>query len=56
MKSKHRMIVGLANDEIGYILRSASGRKAAVRLWRKKAQYGEEIALARRRADLVRGV
>ncbi len=46
MKSKHRMIVGLANDEIGYILPKRQwDAKAPYCYGRKKAQYGEENSL-----------
>jgi hypothetical protein len=46
MKSKHRMIVGLANDEIGYILPKRQwDEKAPYCYGRKRAQYGEENSL-----------
>ncbi len=46
MKGKHRMIVGLANDEIGYILPKRQwDEKAPFCYGRKKAQYGEENSL-----------
>jgi cyclophilin family peptidyl-prolyl cis-trans isomerase len=46
MKSKYRMIVGLANDEIGYILPKRQWDvKAPYCYGRKKAQYGEENSL-----------
>lgn len=46
MKSKHRMIVGLANDEIGYVLPKRQwDAKAPYCYGRKKAQYGEENSL-----------
>jgi len=46
MKSKHRMIVGLANDEIGYILPKRQWDVQAPFCYgRKKAQYGEENSL-----------
>jgi hypothetical protein len=42
MKSKHRMIFGLANDEIGYILPKRQwDEKPPFCYARKKAQYGE---------------
>jgi hypothetical protein len=46
LKSKHRMIIGLANDEIGYILPKRQwDEKAPFCYGRKKAQYGEENSL-----------
>jgi hypothetical protein len=46
LKSKHRMIVGLANDELGYILPKRQwDEKAPFCYGRKKAQYGEENSL-----------
>ncbi len=46
MKGKHRMIVGLANDEIGYILPKRQwDEKAPYCYGRKRAQYGEENSL-----------
>lgn len=46
MKGPHRMIVGLANDEIGYILPKRQWDAAAPFCYgRKKAQYGEENSL-----------
>jgi Neutral/alkaline non-lysosomal ceramidase, N-terminal len=46
MKGKHRMIVGLANDEIGYILPKRQwDEKPPFCYGRKRAQYGEENSL-----------
>jgi hypothetical protein len=46
LKSKHKMIVGLANDEIGYILPKRQwDEKAPFCYGRKKLQYGEENSL-----------
>ena len=46
MKGPHRMIVGLANDEIGYILPKRQwDEKAPYCYGRKRAQYGEENSL-----------
>ena len=46
MKGKHRMIVGLANDEIGYILPKRQWDvKPPFCYGRKRAQYGEENSL-----------
>ena len=54
MKSKHRMIVGLANDEIGYILPKRQwDEKAPFCYGRKKAQYGEENSLGPETAPIL---
>lgn len=54
MKSKHRMIVGLANDEIGYILPKRQwDAKAPFCYGRKKAQYGEENSLGPETAPIL---
>ncbi len=54
MKSKHRMIVGLANDEIGYILPKRQwDEKAPFCYGRKKAQYGEENSLGPETGPIV---
>ncbi len=46
MKSSHRMIVGLANDEIGYILPKRQwDEKAPYCYGRTRTQYGEENSL-----------
>jgi hypothetical protein len=46
MKSKHKMMIGLANDEIGYILPKRQwDEKAPFCYGRTKAQYGEENSL-----------
>ncbi len=54
MKSKHRMIVGLANDEIGYIIPKRQwDAKPPFCYGRKKAQYGEENSLGPETAPIV---
>ncbi|MBI3823901.1 MAG: neutral/alkaline non-lysosomal ceramidase N-terminal domain-containing protein [Planctomycetes bacterium] len=54
MKSKHRMIVGLANDEIGYIIPKRQwDAKAPFCYGRKKAQYGEENSLGPETAPIL---
>lgn len=46
MKTKHRMIVGLGNDELGYIIPKRQwDEKAPYCYGLKKAQYGEENSL-----------
>jgi hypothetical protein len=46
MKSKHRMLIGLANDEIGYIIPKRQWDEQPPFCYgRKKAQYGEENSL-----------
>ena len=46
LKGPHRMMIGLANDEIGYILPKRQwDAKAPYCYGRKKAQYGEENSL-----------
>lgn len=46
LKSKHRMILGLANDEIGYILPKRQwDEKPPFCYGRKKAQYGEKNSI-----------
>ena len=40
--ARHRMVIGLANDELGYIIpRSQWDEKAPFAYGRKEAQYGE---------------
>jgi hypothetical protein len=57
MKSKHRMIVGLANDEIGYIIPKRQwDAKPPFCYGRKKAQYGEENSLGPETAPILCGV
>jgi Neutral/alkaline non-lysosomal ceramidase, N-terminal len=54
MKSKHRMIVGLANDEIGYIIPKRQwDEKPPFCYGRKKAQYGEENSLGPETAPIL---
>jgi hypothetical protein len=54
MKSKHRMIVGLANDEIGYIIPKRQwDEKPPYCYGRKKAQYGEENSLGPETAPIL---
>lgn len=57
MKSKHRMIVGLANDEIGYIIPKRQwDEKPPFCYGRNKAQYGEENSLGPDTAPILCGV
>jgi hypothetical protein len=54
LKSKHRMIVGLANDEIGYIIPKRQwDEKPPYCYGRKKAQYGEENSLGPETAPIL---
>jgi hypothetical protein len=54
MKAKHRMIVGLANDEVGYILPKRQwDEKAPFCYGRKRAQYGEENSLGAETAPIL---
>jgi hypothetical protein len=54
MKSPHRMIVGLANDEIGYILPKRQwDAKTPFCYGRKKAQYGEDNSLGPETGPIV---
>jgi hypothetical protein len=54
MRSKHRMIVGLANDEIGYVIPKRQwDEKAPFCYGRKKAQYGEINSLGPETAPLI---
>jgi hypothetical protein len=54
MKAKHRMIVGLANDEVGYIIPKRQwDEKAPFCYGRKKAQYGEENSLGPETAPIM---
>ena len=54
MKGPHRMIVGLANDEIGYILPKRQwDEKAPYCYGRKRAQYGEENSLGPETGPIV---
>jgi hypothetical protein len=64
LTGKHRMLIGLGNDEIGYILPKRQwDEKAPFCYGRKKAQYGEENSvgpeagpvLCKAFADLVKG-
>jgi hypothetical protein len=54
MKSKHRMLIGLANDEVGYILPKRQwDEKAPYCYGRKRPQYGEENSLGPETAPLL---
>ncbi|MBM3997095.1 MAG: hypothetical protein FJ303_23535 [Planctomycetes bacterium] len=54
MKSKHRMIIGLANDEIGYILPKRQwDAKPPYAYGRKRPQYGEENSLGPETAPIL---
>ncbi|MEZ6141019.1 MAG: neutral/alkaline non-lysosomal ceramidase N-terminal domain-containing protein [Zavarzinella sp.] len=64
LKSKHRLLIGLGNDEIGYLIPKCQWDKAAPYCYnRKKDQYGEENSvgpdaagiIAQTFADLVQG-
>jgi len=64
MKGKHKMLIGLGNDEIGYIIPKRQwDAKAPFCYGRKKDQYGEENSvgqeaapvLCKAFADLVKG-
>ena len=58
MKAPHRMLIGLANDEIGYIIPKRQwDEKPPFCYGRKKAQYGEVNSVGPETAPLaVRGV
>lgn len=54
MKAKHRMIVGLANDELGYILPKRQwDERPPFCYGRKKAQYGEGNSLGAETAPIL---
>jgi hypothetical protein len=54
LKAKHRMIVGLANDEIGYIIPKRQwDEKPPYCYGRKKSQYGEVNSLGPDTAPLL---
>jgi hypothetical protein len=54
LKAKHRMIVGLANDEIGYIIPKRQwDEKPPYCYGRKKSQYGEMNSLGPDTAPLL---
>jgi Neutral/alkaline non-lysosomal ceramidase, N-terminal len=54
MKAKHRMIVGLANDEVGYIIPKRQwDEKAPFCYGRKNPQYGEENSLGPETAPIM---
>jgi hypothetical protein len=54
MKSKHRMIVGLANDEIGYIIPKRQWDERPPYCYgRKRPQYGEENSLGPETAPIL---
>jgi hypothetical protein len=57
MKAKHRMIVGLANDEIGYIIPKRQWDvKAPFCYGRERPQYGEENSLGPETAPILCGM
>ncbi len=54
MKSKYRMVIGLANDEIGYIIPKRQwDEKSPFCYGRKKSQYGEINSLGPETAPLI---
>jgi hypothetical protein len=54
MKGPHRMLIGLANDEIGYVIPKRQwDEKAPYCYKRKKPQYGEENSLGPDTAPLL---
>jgi Neutral/alkaline non-lysosomal ceramidase, N-terminal len=54
MKAKHRMLVGLANDEVGYIIPKRQwDEKPPFCYGRKKSQYGEENSLGPETAPIL---
>ena len=56
LKAAHRMIVGLANDELGYIIPKRQwDEKPPFCYGRKKAQYGEGNSLGPETAPLLCG-
>lgn len=53
-RGRHRMIVGLANDEVGYIIPKRQwDEKAPFCYGRKKAQYGEENSMGPDTAPMI---
>lgn len=57
LKGKHRMIIGLGNDEIGYIVPKRQWDvKAPFCYGLKKAQYGEENSVGPEAAPIICGV
>src|SRR5207247_6038032 len=54
LKGPHRMVIGLANDEIGYIIPKRQwDAKPPFCYGRKKAQYGEINSLGQETAPIV---
>lgn len=54
MKAKHKMLFGLANDEVGYIVPKRQWDvKAPFTYGRKKAQYGEENSCGVETAPII---
>jgi hypothetical protein len=54
LRGKHRMIIGLANDEVGYIIPKRQwDAKAPFCYGRKKAQYGEENSMGPDTAPVI---
>jgi hypothetical protein len=55
-KGKHRMIIGLGNDELGYIIPKRQwDEKAPFCYGLKKAQYGEENSVGPEAAPVICG-
>ncbi|MBA4063505.1 MAG: hypothetical protein C0501_07285 [Isosphaera sp.] len=56
LRGKHRMLIGLANDEVGYIIpRRQWDEKAPYCYGLKKAQYGEENSVGPDAAPILLG-
>ena len=56
MKAPHKMLIGLANDELGYIIPKRQwDEKAPFCYGRKQAQYGEVNSLGPETAPLICG-
>jgi len=54
LKSKHRMLIGLANDELGYFIPKRQwDEKAPFCYGLKKAQYGEENSVGPEAAPII---
>ncbi|MEZ5106424.1 MAG: hypothetical protein R2757_18125 [Draconibacterium sp.] len=45
--------MGLANDEIGYIIRKAAGCESTIHYGRDNSPYGEENSLGKETASLL---
>ena len=57
LKGKHRMLIGLGNDELGYVIPKRQwDAKAPYCYGLKKAQYGEENSVGPEAASVICGV